>query len=388
MRVLLWAPMGAGLHYDGAGTNAYHLYGAMPAGACSVTLVHGCAEQARLEVFCEQIFLGSLKRRAIVAQSQFLWHAKQWLSENHKQFDVFHGLHVFESTLLPALWAQRLGLPAVIKPANHRIGLSDVSRAASLLLIPQLRRKILRELSGLVAISSHIHTELTGYGIRPERIHKIPNGVDTRRFHPIPAANKNSLRKELKLNRQFVILFVGEISDRKRPHWILPGLKRLVDEGVDAELVLVGPVKDQACWSKLRQQAQSLHLVDRINWHGFVTEVERYYQMADVFVLPSQNEGMPNAMLEAMASGLPAICSPISGCSDVLGDGSCGRLVGSIDSLSDTLIEYAQNRDALRHIAQAARDRMERQFALPIVAEQYLALFRQISRNVSANTHE
>jgi len=376
IRVLLWAPRGAGRHYDGMGLNARRMYKAAASGLFEVEIAHGRVEHGEFPCYHRQHLIAPLTG-GWFSTARFLVKARAWLRANAARFDVMHCLNVFEVDVQPALWAEHLGLPVVMVPANHQAGLvPSGSPWRRVLGLHRRRRRAVTQVSALVAVSSHIEQELLSVGVAANRIHRIPFGVDTVRFHPVTPVARQALRDELAISRQFVILFAGEISDRKRPHWILPGLKRLVDAGVDAGLLLVGPIKDEGYWRHMQAEAVSMGVEERMDWRGYVPDVQRYHQTADVFVLPSKNEGLPNALLEAMASGLPAICTPISGCSDALADGLCGRLVEDAESLGAALSEYAANHELCVAAGLSARAKAERDYSMQHVTQCYRDLFQ------------
>jgi glycosyltransferase involved in cell wall biosynthesis len=107
--------------------------------------------------------------------------------------------------------------------------------------------------------------------------------------------------------------------------------------------------------------------------------VEQFYQAADVFVLPSQNEGLPNALLEALASGVPSICTPISGCNDVLADGSCGRLVCDEEELAKSLLDYSAAETLKTVAGKAARQKSVEIYEMEKVVLRYHQLFTTLA---------
>jgi glycosyltransferase involved in cell wall biosynthesis len=120
-------------------------------------------------------------------------------------------------------------------------------------------------------------------------------------------------------------------------------------------------------------------VADSLVWYGFTEQMTELYQAADVFALPSQNEGMPNAVLEAMASGLPVVATAISGIVDLVEDEATGRLVepdaAPLTEALQTYLDRAALRDA--H-GQAARQKIESHYSTRVVLDQHEQLFRRI----------
>ena len=134
-----------------------------------------------------------------------------------------------------------------------------------------------------------------------------------------------------------------------------------------------GPLKDE-----LALAAHKLGIADRVVFRGWLERdhLPAVYAQADVFVLPSRDEGMPNAMLEAMAAGLPVIGSKVAGLDEVVIDGKTGLLIPPEDAaaLAEAIRILIEDRDHTFALGQAARTRVEADFSWDHAAESYLSL--------------
>ena len=249
IRLLLWAPNGVGLHYNGPGMNAYRLLSNLtPADPLTVSLAHGYPSQSTSDVFAKQHFVAPVNG-SIASQAAFIWHGCRWLSRQRGQFDVFYGLQAFDFTVLPAETAREA------RHSGNRQGRAAQSRSCrqSRMALPvstsEGRREKVTHLSGIVAISDAIRQELISYGIPDRKIAHIPNGVDTDQFRP-PAtfAERETLRRQLGWPDETIVLFVGAMTRRKRPHLLIEALGELKARGVRAHLVLAGPDQGRAIW--------------------------------------------------------------------------------------------------------------------------------------------
>lgn len=387
LRVLLWSPQGAGLHYSGSGMNAYRMYSRAAHGRFELTLAHGCLFQEQLELFKEQILLAPFEPDRSLSQINFLRQAWIWLRRNHHRFDVFHGLTAFESTIRPALWAQQWGLPAVVKPANQRTGLDSASPWRSILGFQRRRRRALGKLSGVIAISEAIRRDLLTYGTPPQRVFKIPNAVDTERFRPVSLNQKSLLRQALRWkNRSKFLLFVGEISRRKQPDWLIEALPLIQRSTPHTEIAFVGPERETGEISRLKARCRELQITDAVHFHGFSDSIERFYGAADAFCLPSLNEGMPNALLEAMASGLPALATRVSGVEDLIREGQNGHIIHHVDDLGTKASALLENEPEQVRMGSAARE-TALEYSVELILEQYTQLFTQVAKNRTAVNH-
>jgi len=380
LKILLWCPPGAGLHYGGAGTNAYRLYSSAPQGEFNfeVTLVCNNPDQLDYSLFKEVHRLGRQFDNAWLRQWSFLSEAKRWLKENHAEFDVFHGIDIFESTVRPASWAQSLGLPAVVKPAIYGSGLAPTKGWRRILGLPQRRRRLIRQLSGVVVISQAIEDELISYSVPTSLIQRIPNGVDTKLFLSSLGV-RASVRERYGWSEQdTVILFVGAICSRKQPDWIIRAAQGLMQAHQGLRLVFVGPEREWGYLGNLEALAKNSGNEGRIHFIGHTKHVTEFYQAADVYCLPSVAEGMPNSVLEAMAVGLPVIGTRISGTVELIEDGANGFLVDSVEDLRERLTLYLGDPELMRVHGQRSKHRVDESFSSQRVLDEHLRLFEEV----------
>jgi glycosyltransferase involved in cell wall biosynthesis len=381
LRVVLWYRRGAGLHFSGPGRTAYRMYAKAQQGRFRLTLVHGFPEHAAYDLFEQQFCLGHCGT-GLVSQMRFIERGKRWLARHAREHDMFHGLSGYLVTLAPALYAQRLGLPAVVKLIAWRADMADKQRWKTWLGISQRRRDRLRQLDAVIAIAPAIYDELVEYGVAPERIARIPNGVDVQWYRPsADRQEQRSLRQQLGWRDVPTLLFAGGINRRKQPQLLIEALARLPASQSDCQLMLAGPVDDPPLAAAMRQRASELGVSPRVHWLGVCQDMAPLYRAADLFCLPSQLEGLPNAVLEAMASGIPSLVTPIPGCLDLVDDGQSGRIVGANgDELAAAIAGYFQTPELLRQHGQAARRKAEAQFDVRRVLDAHERLFHAVRR--------
>jgi glycosyltransferase involved in cell wall biosynthesis len=163
---------------------------------------------------------------------------------------------------------------------------------------------------------------------RPIRVigHGSINGVDTGRFAPHTPEQRGAWRKAHRIpDDALVFVYVGRLVKDKGVAELLHAFTRLHDTVPKAVLVVVGTRDDTDPLTAA--DAAELHAHPAIRAVGFQSDVRPALGAADVFVLPSYREGMPNSLLEAGAMGLPAITTAIPGCAEVVIDGENGLLV-------------------------------------------------------------
>lgn len=146
-------------------------------------------------------------------------------------------------------------------------------------------------------------------------------GIESDRFSDFSPEARQALRRELDVGpNDLLLIAVGELIPRKNHRLLIRALARLHDPQI--KLVIVGSgAKD-----RLEDLAQSLGVSRSIRFLGYRTDIPALLQAADLFVFPSFQEGLPVSLMEAMAAGLPAVCSDIRGNRDLIEDGKGGLL--------------------------------------------------------------
>jgi phosphatidylinositol alpha-1,6-mannosyltransferase len=200
-----------------------------------------------------------------------------------------------------------------------------------------------------------------------------PNGVDVRAFRMAAPRNNGPLR----------IICVARLIERKGQRHLLAALRRLRDAGVTATVEFVG-TGDAA--QAYRAEADRLGIADQVTFAGYVPRerIADHYAAADVFVLPSYNEGMSVATLEAMAAGLPLVVTRTGGTAELVQEGENGLTFawGDVETLAQHLAYLAANREVVRQMGAASRRRAER-MSWDAVAARYLEIFdRMLNRGV------
>ncbi len=222
-----------------------------------------------------------------------------------------------------------------------------------------LKRWLIRKATAIQAISDLLEERLIAKGFEPERIHRIPNAVDTRLFAPAPD-ERPELKAKLGIEADFIASFVGRLMPEKALDLLIDAWSRAIPTDASAALVLIGTGAEEA---PLKAQAERLRRSHQIHFPGFVGEkalIADYWRISDIGLLTSDFEGLSNALLEAMASGVPMIGSEVSGNVDLIAHGRTGWLFPprDIDRLSACLDEaFSMPASALRALGKAACER-------------------------------
>jgi glycosyltransferase involved in cell wall biosynthesis len=238
--------------------------------------------------------------------------------------------------------------------------------------VVRLSRFLLRRAGAvIVVLSSRMKADLAAHGFHLAPVRVIPNGVDLRRFRPAYAEAPTA-------ERAYTVLFVGRLAYQKGVDVLLHAwriVREQLPESEQPRLAIVGTGPRQA---QLEQLAATLDIVDSVEFAGLQRDVVAWLSRSDVLVLPSRWEGMPNAVLEAMASGLPCIATRVSGSEDIIQHGANGLLVAPDDpeELAGALLSLLRDPALGLQYGRAARATVEEYYSLGHVLDVYLALYQ------------
>jgi glycosyltransferase involved in cell wall biosynthesis len=286
----------------------------------------------------------------------------------------FHALYRFSAV---GLWtATRLHLPTLLKlPSSTDVRvLFQSPRLALRLFQPTLQR-----VERFLCPSSIVAEELRPHLRRPEAATCLPNGVDTVRFSPCTEEEQLRQRGRLGIRFQHVILHVGRHVALKGGDVLIRAFAQTKDSlPVDTGLVFLGDGEQTGPWKRL---ASELGIGDAVLFAPAHDKPEHYYQAADAFALPSRQEGMPNALLEAMACGLPCVASDSGGIRDILADKFPGQLVapGDVNALASALERLFQ--PAVLALGAQMREHVDTHFSITTISRRLITIYEELIRS-------
>jgi glycosyltransferase involved in cell wall biosynthesis len=288
-----------------------------------------------------------------------------------------HLIHAHEllSPTTTAVAAKRLfGIPVVAKVLRGGM-LGDIDKLKKRRFGPHRLALLRQRVNAFITISKEIDTELAEIGIEKERRPFIPNGVDTDKFAPIKEHEKQTLRQQLHLPEGFMAVFTGRLSPEKRVDQLIAIWPQVRSLNSQAHLIILGTGEQETAL----QQAAG----DGIHFRGQVNNVSDYLKTADLFLLPSSTEGLSNALLEGMASGLACIATKVGGAPDVIRHEHNGWLVppDQPEQLQEAILSLCHNAEQRTRFGTAARHEILQNYALTATADKLCRLYERLSSN-------
>jgi glycosyltransferase involved in cell wall biosynthesis len=303
--------------------------------------------------------------------------------ELSRDFDIVH-LHGFsQKSMLVITLARLLGKRIVIKLTS--VGHDDPAsiRAAGKRMWAAYRRA-----DRFIGVTPRFLEGFQETGLDPNRFVFIPNGVDLDRFKPASPDARAALQQQLRIPAgDPVILFVGFFSREKNPDVLFDAWLSLLERGLISTLVFIGATTgsyyeiDASIAAHIKRRAHERGVSDRVVFVESTDNIEDYYRAADIFALPTAREGLPNVLLEAMASGVPPVITRLTGVTDwIVDSGVTGVLVPAADSreFESAIGWLLRSREVRQQMGRAARAHVAGHFDITRTARQTLDVYEQL----------
>lgn len=254
-------------------------------------------------------------------------------------------------------------------------GLGDLERFGKPVM--WLARFLMRKSQAIVVVlSAQMKDYLLSYDFHPPVVELIPNGVDTNRFQPCSRNDGHSERKQ-------TVVCVSRMTYEKGNDVLLQAWGLVQKQCPQARLLLAG---DGPLRERLERMARALHIDSSVEFLGQQDDIPAQLGRGAIAVLPSRYEGMPNAVLEAMACGIPCVSTRVSGSEDMIEHGVNGLLVAIEDyeDMAQALLLLLQRPELAQEMGSAARRTIEKKYALDTVIERYVRLYQRAADQETA----
>ncbi len=306
--------------------------------------------------------------------------------EEHKRgpFDAIHAYFLPMAGFIGAYAGKYLDVPSVVSIRGN-----DIERAA---FDPSKFSHVMYALQHASAVTTNASVlAKKAKAFIDREIHVIPNGIDTERFKPMErndalaeaiGLNERKPKEErnLESGKRNVVGFVGELREKKGMTAILNSFAHAAKKQ-PVSLLIVGEVRegeDKKTFDEF--QASNPRLSITVTGQVSHKDLPAYYSLLDVFVHPSLRDGMPNALLEAMACEIPVITTPVGGALDVIQDGKNGIFVNLNDPemLAGKILELQQDPDHRAGLGRRARESILERFTPEKELEANLSVYRNL----------
>jgi len=285
-----------------------------------------------------------------------------------RQFDILHAYFLPQAGFVAAYAGRHLEIPSVVSIRGN-----DIERAA---FDPSKFSHTMYALQNASAVTTNASVLIKKAKAFIDReIHLIPNGIDASHFKPM---EKNSALVEALGLKGHVIGFVGELREKKGLRSLLNGYAQLAQS---TTLLIVGHVRegeDKKIFDEMKSSIPNANIVVT----GFVPhrDLPSYYALMDIFVHPSLRDGMPNALLEAMACEKPIVATPVGGVLDMIEDQVNGLLtpVNDVDALASAVEKILANEKLGKQLGAAARKRIAEGFTPQSEVNANLAIYNRL----------
>ena len=293
---------------------------------------------------------------------------RKLLREN--DYDLAHAFFGFPTAWLCYRSADKL--PYIISLRGSDVPGRHARLQLDYKILAPVFRAIWKKAAVLVACSEGLKNRALNF-LPTVTIGVIPNGVDLDRFRPADTAERSVLQ----------LLTVGRLSVTKRVELLIEAVHELYKDGRNVHFTVIGGGQLE---QKLRQIVRDKNLSDIIEISGIIEaeKMPQVYQQNDIFISASMQEGMSNAMLEAMACGLPIVTTRCEGVEELIKDNGIVVEKAQAEQIAKAIKDLADDKQAYRKMSAAARKQAEK-FGWLQVAERYLSCYSKIVNSARTN---
>jgi glycosyltransferase involved in cell wall biosynthesis len=317
-------------------------------------------------------------RIKVIGAMVFLTCLACYLIRYKNHYSVIHTFQIGYTSFVSIVLAMILRIPSLIKVASSGIG-GDIRRARKTLW-GKLCLFMAKRATRIIAVSDSVKRELMDEHVPPAAIESIANGIDLEMYEPY--RDKPAMRRRIQLPDKKTIIYTGRLSPEKGVDFLIRTFADVL-QTLPCQLLIIadGPEQDAV-----------VQIIAEHNLDGTVLlisgaeEVAPYLKASDLFVLPSRFEGLSNALLEAMACGLPVISTRVGGSRDIIEDGQNGLLVDvdATDQLREAMERLLCDRQLAAALGANARAAVEVKHDMKSIANAYCVLYHDLISEVHA----
>ena len=284
--------------------------------------------------------------------------------------------HKYKDTILAAPAAKLCGIPHVVRTVHGLREPFEGLQAFNMSCYEAIERTVHRScVDFIIGVSSQIEAKYKAQG-QVSRVACIRNGIDLE--GKSVQTDRWLTRKELSVDWETCLIgTVGRLTPVKGIPYLLDAARILLRQGVNVKVLVVG---DGSIRQDLLAQAGNLGVGERVVFLGHREDTDVLLQALDIFVLPSLSEGIPMALLEAMAASRPIVASRVGGIPEIIEDGVDGYLVEPMDvnTLAERCRRLIESPDVARKMGEQGRKRVEREFPATAMADRVVSVYKEL----------
>ena len=360
--------------YYGTENMLLQLSGSLRELSCNITAgVFENLHRPNLEV-AEQIRRQGIPVEVIRCRGRLDWDPVRRIRAciEARRIDVVH-THGYKANFYAYAAIRPLGLPLVATCHNWP------GKTIPLLLYYWLDHIILKRFDRVAVVSNDVAQSLRRAGIAPEKISLIENGIDVSTFKGCEALCEQISKPPLTMR----IAVVGRLAPEKGIQFFLRAAREVLLTHPDTEFLLVGDGPQRA---ELESLARRLQIEKQVIFTGARSDMPRVYASMDVFVLPSLNEGMPLALLEAMAAGKAVVATRVGAIPNLITSEHTGLMIEPRDvpALRDSILRLMRDPELRRRLGRTAQNTVKERYSAEAMASSYYRMYRELVDNRAA----
>jgi glycosyltransferase involved in cell wall biosynthesis len=241
----------------------------------------------------------------------------------------------------------------------------------------RIDRLFLHRMDSVICVSAGQAEKVLAAGVPASKVRVIRNAARPDAFRSANSAVRKTIESFLPQPGRQIVLAAGRLSPDKGFHVLIDAIPAVLTRVPEARWIICG---DGTQRSELEQQVRDSGLVGVVAFAGFRDDLDQWMPNADLFVLPSFTEGLPNVLLEAHAAGVPVVATAVGGTPELVLEGQTGLLVppGDPAALADRMTQLLADAALRQRMSRAARTRVREQFTFEVQARDYLNLFDEM----------
>ncbi len=286
----------------------------------------------------------------------------------------FHDAHAAATGSLAASWA-KVPIRVVARRVDFPLKKNFLSR-----------RKYIRKVDAVIAISEGVKRVLVQGGLDSARVPVVPSGIDFSVYKTdLP---RNYLHKECGFEPgDYLVGIVAQLEDHKGHRYLIDAANILKAKTRKVKIVVVG---EGSLRMELTKQAQTLNVKDLVYFMGFRDDIPRILASLDLFVLSSHLEGLGSSIMDAMACRLPVVATRTGGIPELVKNGETGLLVPprNPEALAEAILTLYRDRRQAARLAQAGCDFVHKHFSAEAMADKTVAVYDKLAAAKGVTLHD